>query len=357
MNNSTLVIDSHCDTPLRLFDGADIGKRDKTGHFDYIRMKEGGVDASFFAIYTSNLIEADAATRKALQLIARTYDSVEKNQDKVAVALTVDDAFELKEMGLGAIFLGMENGLPIQKDLSLLRLFYDMGIRYLTLTHGGNNDICDSSSAKDKKWGGLSPFGKKVVREMNRIGMMIDVSHISDESFFDVIKYSRKPVVATHSCCRALADVPRNMSDQMIRELAEHKGVIQINFYPPFLDRDYSDKFKPLCDVFENAQKLYRQNPKKHEILMKEAEEKMFSVKRPSYKVVVDHIEHAIKIGGIDCVGIGSDFDGIEVTPEGLEGVEKLPVIKSELLNRGYSGEDIDKIMGGNFLRVMKQVF
>ncbi len=357
MNNSTLVIDSHCDTPLRLYDGADIGKRDETGHFDFIRMKEGGVDASFFAIYTSNLIEPDAATRKALQLIARTYDSIEKNQDKVAIALTVDDAFDLKEMGLGAIFLGMENGVPIQKDLSLLRLFYDMGIRYLTLTHGGNNDICDSSSAKEKKWAGLSPFGKKVVREMNRLGMMIDVSHISDESFFDVIKYSRKPVVATHSCCRALADVPRNMSDQMIRELSEHKGVIQINFYPPFLDRDYSDKFKPLCDVFENAQKLFRQNPKKHATLMKEAEEKMLSVKRPSYKVVVDHIEHAIKIGGIDCVGIGSDFDGIEVTPEGLEGVEKLPVIKSELSNRGYSTEDIDKIMGGNFLRVMKQVF
>ncbi|MCK9304448.1 MAG: dipeptidase [Bacteroidales bacterium] len=356
-NSKCLVIDSHCDTPLRLYEGADISKRDEQGHFDFIRMKEGGVDVVFFAIYTSNFIEPDAATRKAMQLIARTYDAVEKSPDKVAVALSAEDALELKEMGLGAIFMGMENGLPIQKDLSLLRLFYDMGIRYMTLTHGGNNEICDSSSATEKRWSGLSPFGKKVIKEMNRLGMIIDVSHISDDSFYDVLKYSKKPVVATHSCCRALADLPRNMSDEMIKALAASNSVIQINFYPPFLDREFFLQFRPLSQEFDEIQQLWRKHPVKYETAFREIKQKINGLKRPSCKVVVDHIEHAVKTGGIDCVGIGSDFDGIEITPEGLEGVEKIPVIKKELSKRGYSKGDIDKIMGGNFLRVMKDVF
>ncbi|MFA6334860.1 MAG: dipeptidase, partial [Bacteroidales bacterium] len=286
LHKDAFVLDSHCDTPLRLFDGANLGERSAEGHFDFLRMKEGGLDAVFFAIYTSNKIEADAATRKALQLIARTYDAVENNPDKVEIALTVEDAMELKKRGLTAIFLGMENGLPIQKDLSLLRLFYDMGIRYITLTHAGNNEICDSCATKEKRWNGLSPFGKKVVKEMNRLGMLIDVSHISDDSFYDVLKYSKKPVVATHSCCRAIADLPRNMTDQMIKDLAEHKGVIQINFYPPFLNREYADRFWPLCDAFETAEESYKKNPKKFKSQYDKAKERMFALKRPSYKEV-----------------------------------------------------------------------
>lgn len=353
LHESAFVLDSHCDSPLRLYDGIDMGKKNEQGHFDFIRMKEGGLNAAFFAIYTSNKLEPDAATRKALQLIARTYDAVEQNEDKVGVALSLEDALDLREKGLGAIFLGMENGLPIQKDLSLLRLFYDMGIRYMTLTHAGNNDICDSCAPKEKKWNGLSPFGKKVVKEMNRLGMIIDVSHISDESFYDVLKYSKKPVVATHSCCRAIAELPRNMTDQMIRDLASHGGVIQINFYPPFLNKDYADKFWPLCDAFEAAETLYKQNKKKYEAEYNEALANMMALERPSYKEVVDHIDHVVKLVGVDSVGLGSDFDGIEVTPVGLEGVDKLPVITEELLNRGYSESDIHKILGGNFMRVM----
>jgi len=353
LHESAFVLDSHCDSPLRLYDGIGMGKKNEQGHFDFIRMKEGGLNAAFFAIYTSNKLEPDAATRKALQLIARTYDAVEQNEDKVGVALSLEDALDLREKGLGAIFLGMENGLPIQKDLSLLRLFYDMGIRYMTLTHAGNNDICDSCAPKEKKWNGLSPFGKKVVKEMNRLGMIIDVSHISDESFYDVLKYSKKPVVATHSCCRAIADLPRNMTDQMIRDLASHGGVIQINFYPPFLNKDYADKFWPLCDAFEAAEALYKENKKKHEAAYNEALANMMALERPSYKEVVDHIDHVVKLVGVDSVGLGSDFDGIEVTPVGLEGVDKLPVITEELLNRGYSESDIHKILGGNFMRVM----
>lgn len=353
LHRNAFVLDSHCDSPLKLYEGVDMGKRNDQGHFDFIRMKEGGVDAIFFAIYTSNKLDPDAATRKALQLIARSYDAIEQNEDKVAAALSVEDAFELKKRGLGAIFFGMENGLPIQKDLSLLRLFYDMGVRYMTLTHAGNNDICDSCGSPEKKWHGLSPFGKKVVKEMNRLGMIIDVSHISDESFYDVLKYSKKPVVATHSCCRAIADLPRNMSDQMIKDLAAHGGVIQINFYPPFLNKDYADKFWPLCDAFEAAETKFKKNPKKYEAEYKKALSDMMALKRPSYTEVVDHIDHVVKLVGVDSVGIGSDFDGIEVTPEGLEGVDKLPVITKELVKRGYTEENIYKILGGNFLRIM----
>ncbi len=357
IHQDAFVLDSHCDTPLRLFEGSNLGERVAEGHFDFIRMKEGGLDAAFFAIYTSNKMEPDAATRKALQLIARTFDAVEANQEKVAIALSVEDAYELKERGLGAIFFGMENGLPIQKDLSLLRLFYDMGVRYMTLTHAGNNEICDSCATKEKKWNGLSPFGKKVIKEMNRLGMLIDVSHISDDSFYDVLKYSKKPVVATHSCCRALTDLPRNMTDQMIKDLAEKGGVIQINFYPPFLNKEYADKFWPLCDAFEEAEENYKKNPKKFLNQYNEAKEKMFALKRPSYKVIVDHIDHVVKLVGVNHVGLGSDFDGIEVTPEGMEGVEKLPLITKELVARGYSQSDINQILGGNFIRVMELNF
>lgn len=357
LHQDAFVLDSHCDTPLRLFDGADLGEKSAEGHFDFLRMKDGGLDAAFFAIYTSNKMEPDAATRKALQLIARTYDAVDDNPDKVAIALTVEDAMELKERGLSAIFFGMENGLPIQKDLSLLRLFYDMGIRYMTLTHAGNNEICDSCAPKEKRWNGLSPFGKKVVKEMNRLGMVIDVSHISDDSFYDVLKYSKKPVVATHSCCRAIANLPRNMTDQMIKDLAEHDGVIQINFYPPFLNKEYADQFWPLCDAFEEAEKNYKKSPKKFKPQFDEAKEKMFALKRPSYKEVVDHIDHVVKLVGVNHVGLGSDFDGIEVTPEGLEGIDKLPIITKELMARGYSDNDIKQILGVNFLRVLELNF
>ncbi len=211
LHQDAFVLDSHCDTPLALINGSDLSKRLRKGHFDFIRMKEGGLDAVFFAIYTSGNLDPDAATRRALQLIARSYDAVEANSDKVAFALDAQEALENKKNGLGSIFLGMENGSPIQKDLSLLRLFYDMGIRYMTLSHAKNNDICDSCAPKEKRWNGLSPFGIEVVKEMNNLGMLVDVSHISDESFYDVLKYSTKPVVATHSCCRALTNHPRNM--------------------------------------------------------------------------------------------------------------------------------------------------
>ncbi len=353
LHQEAFVLDSHCDTPLKLIEGEDLSSENLNVHFDFERMKRGGVDTVFFAIYTSNKLEPDAATRRALQLIARTYDAVEENSDIVDIALSGEEALEIKEQGKRSIMFGMENGAPIQKDLSLLRLFYDMGIRYMTLTHAGNNEICDSCATKEKRWNGLSPFGIKVVKEMNRLGMLIDVSHISDEAFYDVLKHSTSPVVATHSCCRALADLPRNMTDQMIKDLAAAGGVIQINFYPPFLDKDYADKFWPLCDKFEEAEALYKQDPQQYKEVYQKAKDEMFAIPRPSYKRIVDHIDHVVKLVGAKHVGIGSDFDGIEVTPEGMDGVDKLPLITLELLARGYSESDVRAIMGENFLRLL----
>ena len=353
LHESAFVLDSHCDSPLRLYDGIDMGKKNEQGHFDFIRMKEGGLNAAFFAIYTPNTLEPDAATRRAMQMVARTYDAVEANSDKVAVALTADDARENFENGIASIFLGMENGDPIQKDLSLLRLFYDMGIRYMTLTHARNNEICDSCAPKDKRWKGLSAFGVEVVKEMNRLGMLIDVSHISDEAFWDVIKLTDSPVVATHSCCRAIANHPRNLTDEMIVAVAKTGGVIQINFYPPFLNSTYAEKFWPLCDKFEEAEKLWKENPEKYKAEYDLAKAEMEALERPSYKEIVDHIDHVVKLVGPMHAGIGTDFDGIEVTPEGMEGVDKLPLITEELLARGYNEDDIKLILGENFLRLL----
>lgn len=358
LHKKAFVLDSHCDTPLMLMEDLDLGKRQDIGHFDYIRMKEGGVDAIFFALYTSNALSPDESTRRALQLLARIYDSVDANPDKVRFAFSVDQALENRSQGVGSIFIGMENGSPIQSDLSLLRLFYRMGVRYMTLTHAGNNEICDSCAPEVKRWNGVSPFGVEVIKEMNRLGMIIDCSHISDAAFYDVLKYSKAPVVATHSCCRALASHPRNMTDQMIKELAAKGGVIQINFYPAFLDDDYANAFFPLDDAYEEASEKLKSDPKNEEYQkeFKAAYEAVFTLKRPSYKKLVDHIDHVVKLVGPKHVGLGSDFDGITIGPEGLEDVSKMGIVTEELKMRGYSDDEIVDIMGANFLRVMREV-
>ena len=233
-----------------------------------------------------------------------------------------------KEKGLVSIFLGMENGSPIHKSLPLLRQFYRMGVRYMTLTHNGDNEIADSA-AQGTRWHGLSPFGREVVDEMNRLGMIVDVAHVSDETFYDVIKCSKAPIVSTHSCCRALASHRRNMTDDMIRTLADHGGVIQINFYPVFL----SDLYASFYEV-----KGEKASP------------------RPGVSDVVNHIDHAVKVGGIEHVGIGTDFDGIEVTPKGLEDISKLPKVFDQLKRKGYSEDQIELIAGKNFLRAFNDV-
>ena len=314
------VLDSHCDTPLQILDSRDLAIDNRGAHVDFPKLKKGKVDGAFFALFIPALYDddPDKAFCHAKKLLNVTRASVAANSSSAAFAVSYDQAFENKNRSIFSVFLGLENGSPIGHDLERLRWFYENGVRYVTLCHSGNNQICDSCAPIQKRWGGLSPFGRELVAEMNRIGMLIDVSHISDDSFYDVLKYSDKPVVATHSCCRALAGHPRNMTDDMIQALANAGGVMQINFYPLFLDNDFS-----------------------------------FTGKRPSYHVIVDHIDHAVSLAGIDHVGIGSDFDGIEVTPDGLDDISMMPLIFEEMRKRGYSESDIEKVAGSNFLRVL----
>ena len=322
------VLDSHCDTPSQMMRGLDIGIAGDRSQVDLPKLKAGGVDASFFALYTSADLSEDEAATKVLEMLARVYDALEMYSEQAALALTPEDALRNKGKGLISIFLGMENGSPIHKSLPLLRQFYRMGVRYMTLTHNGDNEIADSA-AQGTRWHGLSPFGREVVDEMNRLGMIVDVAHVSDETFYDVIKCSKAPIVSTHSCCRALASHRRNMTDDMIRTLADHGGVIQINFYPVFL----SDLYASFYEV-----KGEKASP------------------RPGVSDVVNHIDHAVKVGGIEHVGIGTDFDGIEVTPKGLEDVSKLPKVFDQLKRKGYSEDQIELIAGKNFLRAFNDV-
>jgi len=316
----------------------DLSLDNKRAHVDFPKLARGGVDASFFALYTSATLAPDEATAKALRMAAAVYDSVEENSDVAAMAFSTDQILENHGKGLVSVLLGMENGAPIQKSLSLLRMFYRLGVRYMTLTHNGDNEIADSA-AEGRRWHGLSPFGREVIKEMNDLGMIVDVAHVSDETFYDCIKYSSTPVVSTHSCCRALCGHRRNMSDDMLRALRDNGGVIQINFYPCFISDDFN-KVLEASGLDVDGEDL-------------EALEKL---DRPSYKVVVDHIDHAVAVAGIDHVGIGSDFDGISVTPDGLEDVSKMAVVFEEMRRRGYSETDIEKVAGGNFMRVFRAV-
>lgn len=359
LNKFRFVLDSHCDTPSMLLEGVDLSERGERTHVDYPRMKEGGVDGSFFAIYTPASLTGDAATVHALNLLSLCYDSIDSNRGCVGLATTPAQALRNKESGKLSIFLGMENGTPIQKNLSYLRFFHKMGVRYLTLCHSRHNEICDSCTPKGALWGGLSSFGKEVVGELNRLGMMIDVSHASDATFYDLLKYSKAPIVATHSSCRALCHHPRNMSDSMIRDLADSGGVIQINFYPRFIESGYgSEEYERLSEEGDKWQQLYRgdTNNKVYRDHYFRSMHELSLLPTPSYKRVVDHIDHAVSLAGPEHVGLGSDFDGIEVTPQGLGDISSYGIIASELENRGYSPSHIDGIMGGNFLRVMKEI-
>lgn len=332
------VLDTHCDTPSQIFRGRDLAKDNHMAHVDFPKLLRGGVDGAFFALYIPAELESEAAYIHASRLYDCVLDTLKINSDKAAVALSEKQAYDNKSAGKFSVFLGLENGSPIGRSLERLGEFYDKGIRYMTLCHSQDNEICDSCASSEKTWHGLSPFGREVVAEMNRLGMLIDVSHISDEAFYDVLKYSSKPVVATHSCCRALSDHPRNMTDDMIRALASQGGVIQINFYPVFLDAGFSAVISEsgICDNGDDV----------------ELRTRLLALSRPSYRLVADHIDHVVNLVGIDHVGLGSDFDGIEVTPDGLEDISMMPKVFDELRQRGYLDDDLEKIASRNFFSV-----
>lgn len=360
IHQEAIVIDTHCDTPMLMLDrDLDIGQNSNTNDLDLIRMKEGGLDAAFFATFIANELDQKNPSKKALEMIDVIYQQVEKYPNLARMAFSPEDIWDIHRKGKRAILIGIENGGPLEGNLHLLRDFYRLGVRYITLTHNDNNDICDSSSAKTPRWNGVSPFGKDVIKEMNRLGMMIDVSHISDKAFQDVLETSEAPVFASHSSCRSICNAGRNLSDDMIQALAKKGGVIQITFCSFFVDDDYRKKaeikeklIEPEMNVIKEK---YKDNP---EAYWNEAITiwKKTAPPAPPIERLIDHIDHVVKLVGINYVGLGSDYDGSGSYPEGLESVKGFPLITYHLLKRGYSEQDINKILGGNFLRVFEKV-
>jgi len=356
----TLVVDTHIDLPYRLKEKPDdVAVRTEDGHFDLVRAREGGLDAAFMSIYVpASLQETGGARVLADELIDLVEEIANQAPESFAIARSVDEVRALFADGTFALPMGIENGAAIEGDLSAVQHFFDRGVRYITLSHSEPNLICDSSYSTDRPSGGLSPFGREVVSEMNRLGIMVDISHVTDDAFYQAIEISKAPMIASHSCCRHFTPgFERNMTDEMITMLADRGGVIQIAYAPGFLSEPAQKQSSELWATMgqymeendvamgspefnERIALYYEQNPKVE----------------TSVSDVADHIEHVIELVGIDHVGIGSDFDGISSGPSGLEDVSTYPNLIEELLKRGRSDEDIRKLCGENLLRVWSEV-
>jgi len=349
-------IDSHIDTAQRvLIDRADLTQRSTVGHVDLPRLREGGVNAPFFALWVPTYYKGSEAVRRTLDLRDAMQGLFDAHPDQIALALTAADIESITKSGRIAVVLTIEGGHQIADDLGVLRMYYRLGIRSMTLTHFRNTDWADSSTDQPAH-NGLTDFGRQVVREMNRLGMLVDVSHVSDKTFYDVLAVSNKPVMATHSSCRAISDIPRNMTDDMLRALAKNGGVVGINFGEGFLNPQDAELLKT---AIRNI--AYHEPALTGAALDAYAAEEFHRdmVSKLSNATIADavaHIEHVTRIAGIDHVGIGSDFDGISAVPKGLEDISKMPALRAALRNKGYSDEQIRKIFGGNTLRVLRQV-
>lgn len=368
IHKKTLTADTHVDTPMLLLrDGFDVGKRNETpqSRVDFVRMKEGGLDAIFFAAFTGQrertAENTEEAYRRAHQMIDSTWAVCERYNQLAEVATTSDDAARLKALGKRAIYIGMENGFPLGTDISRIKEFYGRGVRYITLSHSRNNEICDSSTdSNGPEHNGLSKFGKKVVKEMNRHGIIIDVSHISDKAFYDVINRSKAPVIASHSSVRAIARHPRNMTDDMIKALAKNGGVIQICLLDDYVkDPDTStvryQKMQELRKIYNAEFELMTEGEKTAFRQKWRETQKKYPKELPTVADLVDHIDHVKNLVGIDYVGIGSDFDGGGGLAD-CQDVSQFPNITREMVKRGYTEEEIIKVWGGNFFRVFREV-
>ena len=360
LHRQAIVVDTHIDTPQRFLDeDFDLTPRDPKGHIDLPRMKEGGLDAGFMSIYVDmRRHQGLEATRRALQLIDSVNQQVARHPDQLVLATSAADVRRAHKQKKIALLMGMEGGTPIADDLRLLRLFYQLGVRYMTLTHGLANNWADSST-DEPKHNGLTDFGKEVVREMNRLGMLVDISHVSDKAFYDALEISQAPMIASHSSCRALCKHPRNMTDEMIKALAAKGGVIQINYHIGFLDQTYADAYEKIAPELRARMRALAEQYKDDDHALSEAREALFKdyqaqLPKVSWERVVEHVDHAVRLVGADHVGLGSDFDGATM-PEGLNDVSYLPRLTQALLDRGYREKDIKKILGGNTLRVLEE--
>jgi membrane dipeptidase len=358
----SIVVDTHDDTTQRLLDPKfDLGVRHTDGNIDIPRMRDGGLDAIFFSIWIPGTITGPDAVQKALKQINAVRRQVADHPRDLVLATTAADVRAAFAAHKIAVLLGVEGGHMINGDLGVLRKFAALGVRYMTLTHSVNVAWADSSTDTPAH-NGLTDFGKQVVREMNRLGMMVDISHVADKTFYDVLATSKAPVIASHSSCRALCNAPRNMTDQMIKDLAAKGGVIQINYHIGFLSQEFRDaeKANPQIEKEINAE-IKKRCGEVESCLLLEKERILRELvaqgklPRVNWTRIIDHIDHAVKIAGADHVGLGSDFDGANM-PYGMDDVSHVPQITNALLEKGYSESDIQKILGGNTLRVMEQV-
>ena len=362
----SLILDSHIDVPYRLWsqhlEGLEIDdiSGPTNGDFDFIRARKGGLNVPFFSIYLPASTEEDGTSHKmANDLIDMIEDIVTLYPEKFLLIKSVDDLSSLTNKNIVGIALGMENGAPIQGDLSRVEYYYDRGIRYITLTHSKTNHISDSSYDENIQWHGLSEFGKTLIEEMNRVGLMIDISHVNDEAFYQAIELSQVPVIASHSSLRHFTPgFERNVNDAMLNKLAEKGGVLQINFGSSFISqrpRDYMDLMNNFLEL-----KFGQSREGVSEEVINEARKEFFSKNKYPYATldeVLDHFDRVINLVGVDHVGIGSDYDGVgDTLPIGLKDVSSYPSLIEGFLERGYSREDIDKILGGNLIRVWKEV-
>jgi membrane dipeptidase len=365
VHRSALLIDTHNDVPWRVVDGFDIGSASGEWHTDLTRLKAGGLGAVFFVAYVSgDYVEGNRSAHRTLQLIDTIRrDIIGRYPKEFAFATNAREIEDARKTGKIAALIGIEGGHAIEDDLGLLRQYYNLGARYMTLTHTNTNNWADSSGdatkAGVKHHDGLTDLGKQVVREMNRLGMMVDISHTSDATFNDALAVSTAPIIASHSSCRALTNHPRNLTDAMIVALAKKGGVVQINLNCNFLSERFRTAQAAEEPRLEARFKQVTAGKKLNEAEIDGTYQRLrleMNLTRASLSDVVDHIDHVRKIAGIDAIGIGSDFNGVTCTPQGLDDVSKFPNLTRALLERGYSETDIRKIYGGNLLRVMRAV-
>jgi membrane dipeptidase len=359
LHREALVWDTHNDLSYRiLYEGLDIGERLPAGHVDIPRLKEGGVDVQTIALFVQNYLYPDKCARQAHQLLEATKAAIAKHSDSVELARTGSDVERIVASGKIAMPLAIEGGHAIEDDLGLLRRFHELGVSSMTLTHNVSHGWADSSADR-ARWNGLNALGKDVVREMNRIGMVVDISHVSDKAFFDTIDVTTDPVIASHSGCRALNPHRRNMSDAMLKALADNGGVIGIVFVLNYLRADYA---KAMTKLHEVHQPWFAKVPEIEDPDLRIAIEHLSQGMawplegKPTIDDVLDHIDHAVKVAGIDHVGLGADMYPRTPSPIGIRGVHDYPNLTKGLKKRGYSDDDIKKIMGGNFLRVWRAV-
>ena len=374
LHRESIVIDTHNDITTPMIDqGFDLGMSGDDPnakvrtHTDIRRMRAGGLGAEFFAIYVDHEFinkkpsQGGGAARRALDMIDAVYEQARRHPADLEMAYTAADIRRIWKEHRIAALMGIEGGHAIEDSLHALEMFYKLGVRYMTLTHTNTNDWADSSGditdSKVSHHNGLTDFGRDVVREMNRVGMMADISHVADKTFYDVIAVSRAPIIASHSSARALADHPRNMTDDMLKAMGKNGGVVMVNFYDGFLDPAKAGVARRAQEMQEKLNKQYPGDSKR----VQEELEKWRAANSPGrtpLSLLIDHIDHIAKVAGIDHVGLGSDFDGVPFTglPDGMEDISKLPNITYELMKRGYSDPDIKKVLGENFLRVMAEV-